>query len=331
MSLLKKHLTPEIKESLKDKETSNGVTLEKVINSGIENPDSSIGAYAGDEESYGVFAPLFDPIISEYHDYDLNHNHRRDFDESNLKIDSLDPSGERIISTRIRVARNIKGIPFPSAISKEERADLEKKIVEALNSLSGDLEGTYYPLEGMEKSVQEQLIKDHFLFKQGDRFLESAGINRDWPQGRGIFHSADKRFLVWISEEDSMRIISMQNGDDLLEVFTRLSKAIHSLEESLDFAYNDRLGYLASCPTNLGTALRGSFHVKLPNISKRPDFKEFCKSLGLQARGVHGEHSESEGGIYDISNLRRLGVTEVEAIQTLYDGTKKLIELDEQE
>jgi len=69
------------------------------------------------------------------------------------------------------------------------------------------------------------LIDDHFLFKEGDRFLESCGLNRDWPEGRGIFHNKEKTFLVWINEEDQLRIISMQQGADILAVFTRLSKA----------------------------------------------------------------------------------------------------------
>lgn len=332
MSLLEKHLSSEIKSSLSNKKTSNGVSFDDVIRSGIENPDSSIGVYAGDEESYDVFSLLFNPIIADYHNHDLNKGHRRDFDVKNLNIsENLDPSGERIISTRIRVGRNISRIPFPAGVSKEQRKEVESQVVKALQLLPENLKGDYNPLEGMEDSTRDQLIKDHFLFKQGDRFLASAGINRDWPSGRGIFHSADKHFLVWVNEEDSLRIISMQKGGDILEVFDRLSRAVSLLEESLDFSYNDKLGYLASCPTNLGTSMRGSFHIKLPNVSQRDDFKDLCRSLGLQVRGTHGEHSKSEGGIYDISNLHRLGVTEVEAIQTLYDGTKKLIELDKTE
>ena len=69
--------------------------------------------------------------------------------------------------------------------------------------------GTYYSLNSMSEEDREQLVEDHFLFKQGDRFLEAAGLNRDWPEGRGIFHNNDKTFLVWINEEDQLRIISM--------------------------------------------------------------------------------------------------------------------------
>ncbi len=327
-SLLNKFFTPEVEKQLKGLKTAHGVTLDEITRSGRENPDSSIGVYVGDAEAYKLFSPLLDPIINEYHHYLSDGQHNRDFDPSNLQVTDLDPTGTRIVSTRIRVGRNVNGFAFPPSITSEQRIELEKNIVEALTSLTGDLAGTYYPLSGMDESVRQQLVSDHFLFKQGDRFLESAGVNRDWPEGRGIFHSADKRFLVWINEEDSLRIISMQKGADLLAVFDRLSRAVQALEQKLSFAFDDSLGYLSSCPTNLGTALRASFHVALPKLSKRSDFKELCVSLGLQARGVHGEHSDSEGGIYDISNIRRLGVTEVEAVQALYDGTKKLIELE---
>ena len=75
--------------------------------------------------------------------------------------------------------------------------------------MTGDLKGTYYPLQGMDSATQKKLIDDHFLFKEGDRFLEACGLNRNWPEGRGIYHNDDKTFLVWVNEEDQLRIISM--------------------------------------------------------------------------------------------------------------------------
>ena len=172
------------------------------------------------------------------------------------------------------------------------------------------------------------LTQDHFLFKKGDRFLEAAGVNRDWPSARGIFHSADKKFLVWINEEDQLRIISMEQGGDLHSVFDRLARAILAIEEKLDFAFNDHLGYITSCPTNLGTAMRASVHVRLPNIGRAENFHNICDDLGLSARGIHGEHSEAEGGVWDISNKQRLGITEVQCVKRLYEGVKTLQLMD---
>jgi len=123
----------------------------------------------------------------------------------------------------------------------------------------------------MSKEDQNQLIADHFLFKEGDRFLAAAGLNRDWPDGRGIFHNKDKTFLVWVNEEDQLRIISMQPGSDILAVFRRLSIAAGEIEKVAKFAHDNHLGYITSCPTNCGTALRASVHIKLPKLMKQKE------------------------------------------------------------
>jgi creatine kinase/arginine kinase len=325
-SMLCKHLTLDVFELLKDRETSNGFRLKDVINSGVVNIDSGIGIYAGDEESYFTFAALFDPIIEEYHGYNVNNKHKSNLNPNDLKAPNPDPESNYIVSTRIRVGRNIANIPLGPAISKKQRDEVENQVSQALKSLKGNLSGTYYPLKGMGEEVSKQLIEDHFLFKAGDRFLEAAGLNRDWPEDRGIFHNDEKTFLVWINEEDQMRIISMQMGGDIKEVFTRLTTAIKEIEKFIRFAHNPHIGYITSCPTNLGTAMRASVHIKLPKLAMDMNtFKAITDKHHLQIRGIHGEHSESEGGIYDISNLRRDGVTEVECEQDMYDGVVELI------
>ena len=101
----------------------------------------------------------------------------------------------------------------------------------ALTKFTDELEGKYYALNSMTEADRKQLIEDHFLFKEGDRFLEACGLNRDWPSGRGIFHNKEKTFLVWVNEEDQLRIVSMQKGADILAVFTRLSTAAALIEK----------------------------------------------------------------------------------------------------
>ncbi len=328
-SMLCKHLTKEVFEELKDKKTANGFTLEQAINSGVMNIDSGIGVYAGDEESYSTFGALFDPIIEDYHGFGKEDKHQSNLNPDDLNAPNPDPDGEFIVSTRIRVGRNVDNLPLGPAISKEQREQVESSVVEGLKTLEGELEGEYYPLLGMSKEVQDNLIKDHFLFKEGDRFLDAVGLNRNWPEGRGIYHNNDKTFLVWVNEEDQLRIISMQMGGDIKEVFTRLVKAIKSIETKVPFSYNDHIGYITSCPTNLGTAMRASVHIAVPNLAKDMEaFKAITDKFHLQIRGIHGEHSESEGGIYDISNRRRLGITEVQAVQDMYDGVVALIEAE---
>jgi creatine kinase/arginine kinase len=321
-----KYLTPEVYEALKDLITANGYTLKQAINSGVENPDSSIGVYAGDVESYTLFAPLFDPIIQDYHGFSAKDRHRSDMNSEKLTATDLDPDNRYILSTRIRVGRNLADMPLGPCLSKEQRKEVEKRVSAALLGLAGDLGGSYYPLEGMNEETRRQLVEDHFLFKAGDRFLEAAGLNRDWPSGRGIFHNKAKSFLVWVNEEDQLRIISMQKGGDIKTVFTRLAKAVAQIEKSVAFAYTEHLGYITSCPTNLGTAMRASVHIRLPKLAEHRElFEEITDKHHLQIRGVHGEHSESEGGVFDISNRRRLGVTELECVQEMYDGVAALI------
>lgn len=325
-SMLCKHLSKEVYKELKDKKTASGFTLDDAIRSGMDNVDSGIGVYAGDAESYDTFSALFDPIIEDYHGFKTTDSHQSNLNPDDLKAPNPDPDNEYIVSTRIRVGRNVANLPLGPAITKEQRQQIETDVSGSLSALAGSLAGKYYPIEGMSPEISKQLIEDHFLFKAGDRFLESAGLNRNWPEGRGIYHNDEKTFLVWINEEDQLRIISMQMGGDIKEVFTRLVTAIVEIEKKVPFSYSEHLGYITSCPTNLGTAMRASVHIAVPKLAADMEaFKAITDKHHLQIRGIHGEHSESEGGVYDISNMRRLGVTEVQCVQDMHDGVVELI------
>jgi len=330
-SLLKKHLTKEVMDELKTKKTKMGASLMDVIRSGVKNLDAGIGVYAPDYESYSVFKKLFDPIIQEYHGFSPSDKQpAMDLGETHLKeFAPLDPEGKYIQSTRIRTGRTLSGHPFNPMLKEKEYLEMEKKVKTALESFTDkDLKGTYYALDGMTKETQDKLIKDHFLFKEGDRHLQHANACNFWPKGRGIFHNNDKSFLVWVNEEDHMRIISMEQGSDVGKILDRLIRGIKAIEKKVPFSRDERLGWLTFCPTNLGSAVRASVHVKLPKLSAQPDFKKITGDLNLQVRGIHGEHSESEGGIYDISNKARLGLSEYQAVKQMYDGVKKLLELE---
>merc|ERR1719410_204868 len=206
--------------------------------------------------------------------------------------------------------------------------ELEQKVKEILEGFDDpDLKGKYYPLKGMDEETRKKLVEDHFLFKKGDRFLASAGINNYWPEGRGIFFNDKKTFLVWINEEDQLRIISMEKGANIKSVFGRLEKAVAAINEKLTFAFNEQLGYLTACPTNIGCGERASVHIKVPLTSQNKEvFDEIATRNNLQIRGVDGEHSESKGGVYDVSNKRRLGITEWDGVKDMINGCQELIE-----
>ncbi|XP_033324627.1 arginine kinase 1 isoform X2 [Megalopta genalis] len=331
-SLLKKYLTKEIFDQLKTRKTTLGATLLDVIQSGIENPDSGVGIYAPDAESYTVFADLFDPIIEDYHGgFKKSDKHPpKDFGDVDT-LGNLDPAGEFVVSTRVRCGRSLEGYPFNPCLNEAQYKEMEEKVSTTLSGLEGELKGTFYPLTGMSKEVQQKLIDDHFLFKEGDRFLQAANACRYWPTGRGIFHNDAKTFLVWCNEEDHLRIISMQMGGDLGQVYRRLVTAVNDIEKRLPFSHNDRLGFLTFCPTNLGTTVRASVHIKVPKLAANKEkLEEVASKFNLQVRGTRGEHTEAEGGIYDISNKRRLGLTEYQAVKEMHDGIAELIKIEKE-
>lgn len=322
-SLAAQYLTPALAERLKERNSPGGFGLESLVASARANPDSSVGLYAPEPEAYQTFAELFEPVILDYHGLSRLAPQRTDWNAAAL------PSGELgrglVRSSRARVARNLQGFALGAGITREARLEAEARIVAALQRLTGDLAGTYFPLGGLSRAQAERLRAEHLLFQKGDRFLEAAGLNRDWPEGRGIFLNEQKTFVVWVNEEDMLRIISMQPGGDLGQVFARLGRAVAALEQSLDFAFDQRLGWLTSCPSNLGTGLRASVHLKLERLGADPKrLAQRAEGLRLQVRGVHGEHSASVGGVYDLSNKERLGLSEAEAMHLLAEGLNAL-------
>jgi len=297
-SLLKKYLTAEIFDKLKGLKTSLGATLLDVIQSGVENPDSGVGIYAPDAESYTLFADLFDPIIDDYHKgfKKTDHHPAKDFGDLNSFV-NVDPDNLYVVSTRVRCGRSIAGYPFNPCLTEAQYKDMEGKVKAIFDGLSGELKGTYYPLTGMTKDVQQKLIDDHFLFKEGDRFLQAANACRYWPSGRGIFHNDAKTFLVWCNEEDHLRIISMQMGGDLGSVYRRMCAGANEIEKAGSFSRNDRFGFLTFCPTNLGTTIRASVHIKLPKLAaNRDQLEKNRREIQPPSKGHHRRAHGSRWG-----------------------------------
>jgi arginine kinase len=121
----------------------------------------------------------------------------------------------------------------------------------------------------------------------------------------------------------------MQKGAGIKEVFDRLCRAATHIETKCEFARDDHLGYITSCPTNLGTALRASVHIKLPKLMlQKEKFEAIADKYFVQIRGIHGEHTETNDGVFDISNRRRLGRAECELVQDMIDGVRALIDAE---
>merc|ERR1712142_629957 len=323
-SLVAKHVTKEKWDKLGGIVTkTSGFTLAKAIACAVDFDNQHCGIYAGDEDSYIDFADVFDPLICEYHGLPADFSHTSDMDASKITA-NVDPEVP-VHSCRIRVGRSIQGFGLSPGITKQQRIDVEALMKNAFTKLEGDLAGSYFPLTGMDEAVRQQLVDDHFLFVSGDPNLKVAGMERDWPEGRGIFHNKDKTFLTWVNEEDQLRIISMQSGGDVKEVFDRLARGIKAVgdcvkaESGRDFQLSKKFGYIHSCPTNLGTGMRASVHVDLPGWTREGEQKlrARCEQLAVQPRGTRGESGGQTGHTYDISNKHRLGHSEVQLVQTM--------------
>merc|ERR1711875_64855 len=336
-SLVAKYVTKEIWDKLSGHKTAtSGFTLAQAIACATEFDNQHCGIYAGDWDSYKDFAEVFDPLIQEYHGISADAKHTSDMDVTKIEGNVADEVP--VHSVRIRVGRSIDGFGLSPGITKEQRIGVEKLMINALGKLTGDLAGTYYPLTGMDEKVRQQLVDDHFLFVSGDRNLIAAGMERDWPEGRGIYHNKEKTFLLWVNEEDQMRIISMEQGGDVKGVFARLVRGIEAVGKSVkaecgkDFALSEQYGFIHSCPTNLGTGMRASFMIDLPGYTKEglDKLKVRCEELNVQPRGTRGESGGFDGCTYDVSNKHRLGYSEVQLIQVMIDGVNTLWKEDQE-
>merc|ERR1719261_1076979 len=347
---------PSLWDKLKGLKTAGGTTLAHCIKTGVDNPGhphiKTVGMTACDEESYEVFKDLFDPVISARHGgYAADAKQPTNMDLSQLSDTDIDPEGKYVLTTRVRTGRSVRGFMLPPTISFEERRRLEALCVKALLSMEGDLAGEYFPLngsrsnpagdkpDGMSEAKEEELRSAGNLFQEPDStLLLASGMGRHWPDGRGIFCNDNRNLFVWVGEEDHLRIVSMQGsrkeptkeGKQIKEVFARFIRACDQVqvvlkEEGYDFMHSEHLGWILTCPSNLGTGLRAGTMVQLPLVSSRPDFKALLKKMGLQARGTGGVDSASTGGTWDISNADRIGKGEVQLCNVLIEGATQLV------
>lgn len=311
----------------------------KIIATCLANPDSEMGCYAMYGDDYDLFNDFFANVIRDYHHIERPRKITQPHDwglDQHCDLSVIEPEFHKL-SMRVRVARNHARYPLPGAMTKEQRVELENEMIGVFKSLIADPEygGCYLsltpnsPYEITEETYQER-IQAHQMFKNmsGDPYLDAANISGDWPYGRGMYISADEDFIIWVGEEDHFRIMAMRRGTTLNKLFGRLKNGLDKIEEALGgFAHSDKFGYVTSCPTNLGTGMRASLHIKLPNLCAAglPTLKRKAKALKLSVRGAGGEHSDpGKGGLVDISPKARLGVAEVNIMQKLFDGIDAL-------
>uniref|UniRef100_UPI00398F2C05 creatine kinase M-type-like isoform X1 n=2 Tax=Pristiophorus japonicus TaxID=55135 RepID=UPI00398F2C05 len=331
-------LTIKMYKRLRGRATQSGFTLDDVIQPGVEISENSctrtVGCVAGDVESYNVFMQFFDPLIELcHHGYQPSEMHKSDMNVENLK-GGADLDEQYVLTCRVSTGRNVDEFCFPPHCSRGERRALEKLAVAALNALDGEFKGTYHSLKNLSEEECQRLTTAGIL---SDNLISplmlSSGMARDWPDARGVWHNDMKNFIVWVNKEDHLRITSMQQGGNMKQVFTRYCLGLQKLEEIYHqkkhpFTWKDNLGYVLTCPSDLGTGLRACVHIRLKYISKHEKFGEILQRLRLEKNFTGAACASVESEVWDISNADRIGFSEVQLLQLVVDGIKLLINMD---
>jgi creatine kinase len=315
-----------------------------IARSGIENADSGMGCYAMNPSDYDDYKPYLGKAVSEYHKVPMGQKHVTNWDLKGVEglpasgILDVTDLGLPPLSMRVRVGRNLADFPLPGAMTKQDRIDMENKLSKAFEKLKAKYGGRYYSLtpgnpDFINDDEYKALVKARFMFKDMavDTYLATAGIASDWPFGRGCYVSEDQGFIIWVGEEDHMRIMCMnKSGKVINDVFDRLKSSLDTVEsiDGLSFKHSEEFGYVTSCPTNLGTGMRASVLMKIPKLTaggSDANAKAVCKPLGLGVRGMGGEHTAiGADGTCDISPTARFCISEAEIVTALYIGVRNL-------
>jgi protein arginine kinase len=225
--------------------------------------------------------------------------------------------GDAVLSTRVRLARNLKTYAFPAKLDIEGRRKVAKTVRGALQTIAPELIFT----------EMESLPRAHAL-SLAERRLVSPVFARGIP-GAALLIDPAEQVSVLLCEEDHIRLQILQPGLALAEAFARADVLDSALGKQLEYAYDERLGYLTQCPTNLGTAMRASVLLHLPALTalgRVARLGEGISKLGLTIRGAFGEGSEAEGALYQLSNQITLGITEQAALENLQAVTLQVAE-----
>ena len=232
------------------------------------------------------------------------------------------PHDRIVMSSRVRLARNIKNASFPGWAKKAERVrvlELIRPAVEALPEMKGAFSGTMDSLSALDKQM---LVERHLISRE--HAAKSAGS--------GLVLNRDETFCFMINEEDHLRMQTLCPGLQLRQAWSAIDQADSALERKLDYAFSSELGYLTACPTNLGTGIRVSAMLHLPGLVLAEQINPIIQSvnrLGLAVRGLYGEGTEALGNVFQVSNQMTLGESEGAIVERLEKVLSQIIEHEE--
>lgn len=223
-----------------------------------------------------------------------------------------------VFSTRIRLARNIKGFSFVNRYTKNDALKIIEIIENIIPSLGYGLK--LLRLKDIDDITKLSLVEKHLISPEFAYNKSETGA---------IVINDEENICIMINEEDHIRLQVISAGLELENLLNLAIEIDKKLEQLIPYAYNDKYGFLTSCPTNVGTGLRGSVMVHLPALAKTGNIRkvlEVVNNFDMNIRGVYGEGSKSSGDIYQISNKQSLGISEQEVIRNLKIITDKVIE-----
>ncbi len=237
--------------------------------------------------------------------------------------ESVGPHGEIVISSRVRLARNFVRFPFPARMNAQQQRELLDSVASVMTESAGGNEFHLTELTELDPLHTHALMERHLIspeFADGDRI-------------RGLLLSSDESVSVMVGEEDHLRIQALGSGLCLKECLGKATAVDDLLERAGDYAFDEHLGYLTHCPTNLGTGLRASVMLHLPALTEAGPIRDIIAAagkLGFAVRGLYGEGSRSSGALYQISNQVTMGISEAETIGRLGGAAGNIIRAEEQ-
>ena len=226
-----------------------------------------------------------------------------------------------VVSSRVRLARNVAGFPFLTRAAEEKRAAVEGLIRAAVKDSSLRSRMTYHDLAAMEH-VERQFLVERHLISRDHAFAQGP---------RGVAFTADERVSIMVNEEDHLRIQSLRAGLELRAAFELANEIDDALEERVDYAYSSQFGYLTACPTNLGTGMRVSVMLHLPALVITREIEKVFQAvnkINLAVRGLYGEGTQASGDFYQISNQVTLGKTEDEIADNLVSVIPQIVKYE---
>lgn len=236
------------------------------------------------------------------------------------------PDAEVALSSRIRLARNVEGIPFPQSMSEAQSAQVIRQVeqgVREINLMGLPSKVELFALSNVPALERQVLVDKHLISPQQAQDASN----------RAVAISEDESVSIMVNEEDHLRIQSLASGLQLEEAWRTADLVDDALEQQITYAFDAQLGYLTACPTNVGTGLRASVMMHLPGLVLTQQAGRLFHTLsqvGLAVRGLYGEGTEATGHIFQISNQTTIGKTEEEIIQHLNGVVLRVIDAEKQ-